>query len=117
MEKTGCKIICGAHATLAVKGLMMMMMCVGRGGEYAACTGWDRKERLYGNNAGRLEIRGLAGRASVVALMVSVDVKPQVSYKLRQAGIGKSLFAEVGIKRTGTLAEIEPGCTVSFLSS
>ena len=27
MEKTGCKIICGAPTTLAVKGLMMMMMC------------------------------------------------------------------------------------------
>ena len=27
MEKTGCKIICGARTTLAVKGLMMMMMC------------------------------------------------------------------------------------------
>ena len=26
MEKTGCKIICGALTTLAVKGLMMMMM-------------------------------------------------------------------------------------------
>ena len=25
MEKTGCKIICGAPTTLAVKGLMMMM--------------------------------------------------------------------------------------------
>ena len=25
MEKTGCKIICGASTTLAVKGLMMMM--------------------------------------------------------------------------------------------
>ena len=25
MEKTGCKIICGAPATLAVKELMMMM--------------------------------------------------------------------------------------------
>ena len=28
MEKTGCKIICGAPTTLVVKGLMMMMMCV-----------------------------------------------------------------------------------------
>ena len=28
MEKTGCKIICGAPTTLAVKGLMMMMMCL-----------------------------------------------------------------------------------------
>ena len=28
LEKTGCKIICGAPTTLAVKGLMMMMMCV-----------------------------------------------------------------------------------------
>ena len=26
MEETGCEIICGATATLAVKGLMMMMM-------------------------------------------------------------------------------------------
>ena len=26
MEKTGCKIICGASTTLAVKGLMLMMM-------------------------------------------------------------------------------------------
>ena len=26
MEETGCKIICGAPPTLAVKGLMMMMM-------------------------------------------------------------------------------------------
>ena len=26
MEKTGCKIICGAPTTLAVKGLMMLMM-------------------------------------------------------------------------------------------
>ena len=26
MEETGCKIICGAPATLVVKGLMMMMM-------------------------------------------------------------------------------------------
>ena len=27
MEKTGCKIICGAPTTLVVKGLMMMMNC------------------------------------------------------------------------------------------
>ena len=26
MEKTGCKVICGAPMTLAVKGLMMMLM-------------------------------------------------------------------------------------------
>ena len=26
METTGCKIVCGAPTTLAVKGLMMMMM-------------------------------------------------------------------------------------------
>ena len=31
MEKTGCKIICGAPTTLAVKELMMMMMMVGFG--------------------------------------------------------------------------------------
>ena len=28
MEKTGCKIICGAPTTLAVKGLMVMMMMI-----------------------------------------------------------------------------------------
>ena len=28
MEKPGCKIVCGAQATLAVEGLMMMMMGV-----------------------------------------------------------------------------------------
>ena len=28
MEKTGCKVTCGAPTTLAVKGLMMMMMNV-----------------------------------------------------------------------------------------
>ena len=28
MEKTGCKIICGAPTTLAVKGLMMMKMMI-----------------------------------------------------------------------------------------
>ena len=29
MEETGCEIICGAATTLAVKGLMMMMLRVG----------------------------------------------------------------------------------------
>ena len=33
MEKTGCKIVCGALTTLAVKGLMMMMMKVKGTGE------------------------------------------------------------------------------------
>ena len=28
MEETGCKIICSAPKTLAVKGLMMMMMMI-----------------------------------------------------------------------------------------
>ena len=28
MEKTGCKIICGAPTTLAVKGLMIMMISI-----------------------------------------------------------------------------------------
>ena len=28
MEKTGCKIICGVPTTLAVKGLMVMMMMI-----------------------------------------------------------------------------------------
>ena len=31
MDKTGCKIICGAPTTLAVKGLMMMMMMTMKG--------------------------------------------------------------------------------------
>ena len=28
MEKTGCKVICGAQTTLAVKELMMMIMLI-----------------------------------------------------------------------------------------
>ena len=36
MEKTGCKIICGAPTTLAVKGLMMMIT-VADGGAGHAC--------------------------------------------------------------------------------
>ena len=28
MEKTGCKLICGAPTTLAVRGLIMMMMII-----------------------------------------------------------------------------------------
>ena len=35
MEKTGCKIICGAPTTLAVKGLMMMMMMIDHRAESA----------------------------------------------------------------------------------
>ena len=31
MEKTGCKIICGAPAALAVKGLMMMIIFITQG--------------------------------------------------------------------------------------
>ena len=38
MEKTGCKIICGAPMTLAVKGLMMMMvMMAGFSGYTFSC--------------------------------------------------------------------------------
>ena len=37
MEKTGCKIICGAPTTLAVKGLMMMMR--GKGGTTTSGNG------------------------------------------------------------------------------
>ena len=34
MEKTGCKIICGAPTTIAVKGLMMTMMTDVRDGRH-----------------------------------------------------------------------------------
>ena len=43
MEKTGCKIICGAPTTLAVKGLMMMMIMV-MNGPCAPKEKWHRKE-------------------------------------------------------------------------
>ena len=33
MEKTGCKIICGVPTTVAVNGLMMMMMLMSIGAE------------------------------------------------------------------------------------
>ena len=37
IEKTGCKIICGAPTTLAVKGLMIMMMRYGQRCEPFSC--------------------------------------------------------------------------------
>ena len=37
LKKNGCKIICGAPTTLAVKGLMMMMMNGGHVG-YQLCA-------------------------------------------------------------------------------
>ena len=41
MEKTGCKIICGAPTTLAVKGLMMMMRGLAGAGDisHTECVG------------------------------------------------------------------------------
>ena len=42
MEKTGCKIICGAPTTLAVKGLMMMMITVSQF-EYDCYSLWQSK--------------------------------------------------------------------------
>ena len=50
MEKTGCKIICGAPTTLAVTGLMMMMMMM----MYSA---WTVSVPAYGR-LGRLEPTG-----------------------------------------------------------
>ena len=38
MEKTGCKIICGAQTTLTVKGLMMMMMNVNSSETSSSCV-------------------------------------------------------------------------------
>ena len=46
MEKTGCKIICGALTTLAVKGLMMMMMMTTAGG-YIRARRKDRNFRIW----------------------------------------------------------------------
>ena len=34
MEKSGCKIICGAPATLTVKGLMMIMIMINKNFAY-----------------------------------------------------------------------------------
>ena len=52
MEKTGCKIICGAPTTLAVTGLMMMMTMADRitlfGISYAAVVG----QRVFGTRPG-----------------------------------------------------------------
>ena len=45
MEKTGCKIICGASTTLAVRGLMMMMMILPNvkcWSQNWQCSGWVR---------------------------------------------------------------------------
>ena len=44
MEKTGCKIICGTPTTLAVKGLMMMMMTADGVGDIVRPTGLAKGE-------------------------------------------------------------------------
>ena len=46
MEETGCEIICGAQATLVVKGLMMIMMMMK---EFAdqGITGRDYRPSLW----------------------------------------------------------------------
>ena len=41
MDKTGCKIICGAPTTLAVKGLMMIMMTWKEEGRKIGVMGYD----------------------------------------------------------------------------
>ena len=46
MEKTGCKIICGAPATLAVEGLMMMMMMM------MMMISWKVSRRRYQSTVG-----------------------------------------------------------------
>ena len=52
MEKTGCKIICGAPTTLAAKGLMMMMMMMNTG---KTPERFGRKNKGEWN--GKMEIR------------------------------------------------------------
>ena len=44
VEKTGCKIICGAPTTLAVKGFMMMMMIIN---EILICIVVTRQQLLF----------------------------------------------------------------------
>ena len=49
MEKTGCKIICGAPTTLTVKGLMMMMMMM-VGGKFSALCVLDSDVDTFANS-------------------------------------------------------------------
>ena len=44
MEKTGCKIICGAPMTLTVKGLVMVMMMMKKMILYELCLKQQRKK-------------------------------------------------------------------------
>ena len=63
-EKTGCKIICGAPTTLAVKGLMMMMSLM-KGEVFltSVCIGRDCKSGDPG--AGLRKRKGVRGRGGV----------------------------------------------------
>ena len=47
MEKTGCKIICGAPMTLTVKGLMMMMMIPLLEWNRGHMTGFGKEDRFH----------------------------------------------------------------------
>ena len=69
MEKTGCKIICGAPTTLAVKGLMMMMTVVSLHADrqYCCCfvaVRWYRCTLTYSIIAVLLLCGGIAARKS-----------------------------------------------------
>ena len=47
VEETGCKIICGAPATLVVKGLMMMMMMMMMNSSHDMTVKMLRLEKCY----------------------------------------------------------------------
>ena len=47
MEKTGCKIICGAPTTLAAKELMMMMMVMNIDTDTGRCRAKTRTYRAF----------------------------------------------------------------------
>ena len=87
MEKTGCKIICGAPTTLAVKGLMMMMTSLTRRSQSELTMPLHRhsegtcQETL--SHATRQEILGHSRRSSlrhcwpILALRVELVCKSQ----------------------------------------
>ena len=52
MEKTGCKIICGAPMTLAVKGLMMIMMILWTCIEIRALSCMSQRQSTKRSNPG-----------------------------------------------------------------
>ena len=73
MEKTGCKIICGAPTTLVVKGLMMMMMMNILFLHFEPL--WVFQPRIFSHAGGRYRLLGGLNFFASVSMIITLPLK------------------------------------------